>query len=86
MATTILALIAGFMKVLPEIVSLIKDIRAEHKQRDIQLQDLTAKQRYEVKQQSTANTIRLAVSTARDRVQGNTTTARLNNIQTTEQQ
>lgn len=61
------------MKALPEIVSLIKDIRAEQKQRDAQLQDLTAKQRYEIKQQATANVINAAVANARDRVQGSTT-------------
>lgn len=73
MVTLILSLVTALMKALPEIVSLIKDIRAEHKQKEVALQDLTAKQRYEIKQQATSNAIGAAVAHARERVQGNTT-------------
>jgi len=78
--TLILSLVAGLLKALPEIVSLIKDIRAEHAQKDRELQDVTAKQRYEIKQQSTANTIALAVAIARQRVQDKTASSRESTI------
>lgn len=86
MTALILSLAAALFKALPEIVSLVKDIRAEHKQKEAVLQDLTAKQRYEVKQQATSNAINAAVAHARDRVRGNTSSFSRSEVDTTAKQ